>query len=128
MSRFLLDTHILLWVLTGPRQLRPEERTAIENPEHQIYVSAASIWEMAIKAGLGKLRMPDGLEAELARMRMEQLPISHRHALRVRSLPLRHRDPFDRMLVAQALDEDLTLITRDSQIQAYEVSYLGRDA
>ena len=89
-----------------------------------VYVSAASAWEMAIKAAIGKLRVPDDLEAQLQRHRFEQLPISIAHALAVTVLPRHHADPFDRMLVAQASIESLTLVTTDPQLGVYGVPIL----
>src|SRR5258705_9467859 len=86
-----------------------------------VYVSAASAWEMAIKAAIGKLRVPDDLEEQLQRHRFEQLPISIAHALAVSVLPRHHADPFDRMLVAQAIVESLTLVTADPHLGVYGV-------
>lgn len=118
--RLLLDTHVVLWWLAGQR-LRPKALEAIAAADSDIWVSAASVWEMTIKSGLGKLAMPDDLSEQLARQGFEALPVSVQHALAVGSLPPHHADPFDRMLVAQAKVEDLTVVTRDPNIRRYPV-------
>jgi PIN domain nuclease of toxin-antitoxin system len=123
--RYLLDTHILLWWVEDDPRLKEPARTTISNPDHEVVVSAASIWEAAIKRALGKLRFetPRLLEA-LTRGAIDVLPISAEHALTAGDLPRHHDDPFDRMLVAQARAEDLTLITRDARLRAYEVAII----
>lgn len=118
--RLLLDTHVVLWWLAGQR-IRPKALEAIAAADSDIWVSAASVWEMTIKSGLGKLAMPDDLSEQLARQGFEALPVSVQHALAVGSLPPHHADPFDRMLVAQAKVEDLTVVTRDPNIRRYPV-------
>ena len=122
--RLLLDTHVLLWVLSGQR-IAAEARQAIAEPSNDVLLSAASVWEMSIKIELGRLELPKGWMAEVHRQSIELLPVTAEHALSVRDLPPLHRDPFDRMLVAQALREGLTLVTRDAQVQAYEVPTLA---
>ena len=124
MDRFLLDTHALLWWLSDPDRLHPDAHAAIADPRHQVYVSAASVWEMAIKSTLGKLTVPDDLEAQLKAHRFDPLAITIQHARHIEGLPLLHRDPFDRMLVAQAQQESLTIITRDPEVQQYDVSWM----
>ena len=118
----LLDTHVLLWALDNDPLLSPAPRNAIIDGNNIVFVSAATAWEIAIKKALGKLRAPTSnyLE-ELRRHRFTPLDITSEHALAVEDLPPHHADPFDRMLVAQAQIEKLTLITRDSRIQAYNV-------
>ena len=118
--RLLLDTHVLLWWLAGNPKLSTMARARIEEAEI-VYVSAASVWEMAIKTAIGKLDAPDDLEEQLPRHRFEQLPVSVSHALAVAKLPRHHADPFDRMLVAQASFESLTLVTADPQLAVYGV-------
>jgi PIN domain nuclease of toxin-antitoxin system len=121
--RLLLDTHVLLWVLSGER-LSKEARRAIIDPRNAVTMSAASIWEMSIKAELGRLELPDGWFEEAERQSIGVLSITAAHALAVRQLPSLHRDPFDRMLVAQAQVEGLVLVTRDEQIKQYDGSVL----
>ncbi len=117
----LLDTHVLLWWLDDPRQLSKAARKAIQDGTNPVYISAAVAWEIAIKKALGKLDAPDDLEDVVEANRFLSLPITIPHALAVRSLPDHHRDPFDRMLIAQALHEGFRLVTRDSEIAKYPV-------
>lgn len=119
----LLDTHVLLWWLAGSSRLRLPARAAIaESPS--VYVSAATAWEIAIKSSLGKLDFPRSLEQQLLQNQFHPLPISIPHAMAVATLPLHHRDPFGRMLVAQARIESLTLVTSDPILRAYDVTTL----
>ncbi len=101
----LLDTHVLLWWLADPGELSRPARRAIQDGANRIYVSAAVAWEIAIKKGIGKLDAPDELEEMLEANRFLELPITNPHALALRALPNLHRDPFDRILIAQALHE-----------------------
>jgi PIN domain nuclease of toxin-antitoxin system len=117
----LLDTHALLWALSAPQQLAEQVRVLIERPDTTVLVSVVSAWEMEIKRALGKLDAPDDLETQLKRLRFAELPVRFRHVQRLRKLPNLHRDPFDRMLVAQALVDGLTLVTRDRNVLAYPV-------
>jgi len=121
--RLLLDTHILLWWLAENPKLSTTARARIAEAEI-VYVSAATVWEMAIKVSTGKLRAPDDLEKRLQRHGFEQLPVSVNHALGVATLPRHHTDPFDRMLVVQASFESLTLVTADPQLAVYGVPIL----
>lgn len=123
-SRFLLDTRVLLWSLASPDELHPSAFHVIRDPYNQIYVSAASVWEMAIKSSLGKLKIPGDLEDQLRINRFDHLSVTIAHAVALQQLPILHRDPFDRMLVAQARHEGVTLITRDLQIQQYDVPWI----
>ncbi len=115
----LLDTHVLLWWLADPARLSAPARRAIADGANIVFVSAASVWEMEIKAGLGKLKVPDDLPAQMQQERLVELPVRMSHAQAVASLPPLHRDPFDRMLIAQARAETLTLVTADSLVLAY---------
>jgi len=117
----LLDTHVLLWWLDDPKLLSIGARRAIREGSNTVYVSAAVVWEIAIKKALGKLTAPDDLEAAVTANRFLSLPITIPHALAVLTLPGHHRDPFDRMLIAQALHEKFRLVTRDQDIQKYPV-------
>jgi PIN domain nuclease of toxin-antitoxin system len=120
--RLLLDTHIALWAITDSPALSSAARLYILAPNNEIYVSAVSIWEISIKHGLGRGNMPiSGREAAEYFMQAGymNLDISSHHAVYVESLPLHHADPFDRMLVAQALSEPMRLLTHDKEIAAY---------
>ncbi len=121
----LLDTHVLLWWLADDPRLTPAMREAIADPSTAVMVSAASAWEVAIKAAAGKLTVPDGLPQELARHGFDELPVTVEDGLAAGALPRHHSDPFDRMLIAQAHVEGLTLVTRDADIQKYDVSVLA---
>jgi PIN domain nuclease of toxin-antitoxin system len=122
--RLLLDTHVLLWALAGKRLSR-EAKAAIQDPGNAVFVSAATLWELSIKASLGRIAMPDDLAAVLADQDIEVLPITGAHALAVGDLPPLHRDPFDRMLVAQARTEKLVLVTRDADLARYDVEVMS---
>ena len=117
--RLLLDTQIFLWYLADSKRLVPRARTAIRGAD-RVFVSAASIWEAAIKTALGKLTVAlDDLVAGIAASGFSELPITAIHAARVAALPDHHRDPFDRMLIAQALHEPLHLLTADAALRRY---------
>ncbi|MEX2048861.1 MAG: type II toxin-antitoxin system VapC family toxin [Gemmatimonadota bacterium] len=120
--RLLLDTHVLIWWDEGAT-LAPEAGEAIRTAE-QVYVSAASGWEVAIKASLGKLDSDRPVSDAVTESGFEELPVRLAHAELVRWLPKHHRDPFDRLLVAQAVSEGLTLVTRDRAFDAYDVRVL----
>jgi PIN domain nuclease of toxin-antitoxin system len=123
--KLLLDTHALLWALSAPRSLAPKLRERLERAETTVLVSVVSAWEIEIKRAIGKLDAPDDLVQQMSRHRFLELPIHLRHVACLRRLPPHHRDPFDRMLVAQALADDLTLVTRDRRILAYPVKSLA---
>lgn len=117
--RLLLDTHIFLWAVAGAPQLKPAARRLIEDAD-EVHVSAASIWEVAIKTRLGKLDAdPQQLAAAIEASGFIQLPVSAAHAAGVRQLELHHNDPFDRLLIAQALAEPLKLLTVDAVLAKY---------
>ncbi|MGB9885969.1 MAG: type II toxin-antitoxin system VapC family toxin [Moorellales bacterium] len=124
----LLDTHVFLWWITDDSRLSGRAREIIGSGENTLYLSAASAWEIAIKAGLGRLSLPDDLESfipeQLAENGILPLPVRLSHALRVHALPAYHRDPFDRLLVAQAQVENLPLISGDPVIARYPVEVL----
>ena len=117
--RFLLDTHVFLWWLAGDDRLKKAEREAIRDPENDVYLSAASIWEIVIKQGLGRLRVPESASVAALRLGLQPLPITFEHAEAMATLPPLHADPFDRILLAQARTETLTLVSYDSTIRVY---------
>ena len=119
--RLLLDTHALLWWLTEPQRLNGRAYEAIADTFNEVFVSAVSGWEIAVKRALGKLRAPDDLEAGVKEQGFTLLSLTSSHAERAGALPPHHGDPFDRMLVAQAQAEDLILVTRDRYIPRYDV-------
>lgn len=120
----LLDTHAVIWFLAGRDELRPEARVAIETAD-RVYVSTASIWEMATKVARGRLEAPLDFSLRLLDLGMLQLALEWEHARVAGGLPLHHRDPIDRMLVAQALVERLTIVTRDDAIRRYPVPVIA---
>jgi PIN domain nuclease of toxin-antitoxin system len=122
--QLLLDTHVLLWALLDDERLTPAANDAICDGRNVVYASAVSVWEVAIKRSLGKLRAPIDIVAAIDQARFTQLPITLHHADAVAALPDLHRDPFDRILVAQANVDRLTLVTHDSQILRYDVATL----
>ncbi len=122
--RLLLDTHVLLWSLADSRELGHDLKRKIVDPRNDVWVSAVSVWEIAIKQRVGKLQAPDNLLEAIASADFASLPISSLHALAAGKLPLHHDDPFDRMLVAQAQIEHLVLVTRDRRIAAYQVEII----
>jgi len=121
--RLLLDTHVFLWWRDDSRKLRPPARRAIAEAQ-LVFVSAATAWEAAIKAALGRLQIPDTIEAGVVDSGFEKLPISFSHAESAAHLPPHHADPFDRMLVAQARAEGLTLVTHDRRLAPYAIEIL----
>ena len=123
--RLLLDTHVLLWALTDDPSLSAAARAAIVDGRNRVVVSAVSAWEITIKRSLGKLRAPADLAEAVAAHRFTPLAVSLEHALAFGALPDLHRDPFDRLLVAQAGVEGLTIVTRDRAIARYDVDVLG---
>jgi PIN domain nuclease of toxin-antitoxin system len=123
--RLLLDTHALVWFLIEPRKLPPSLREILADPAHDVRVSAVSTWELAIKAGLGRLSLPlDRIERVIEEAGFRPLAVIIAHSLEVRHLPGHHRDPFDRLLVAQARCERLTLVSRDPAVRRYPIDSL----
>ena len=119
--RLLLDTHLFLWAVTGSPRLKSAARRMIEEAD-EVYVSAASLWEIAIKAGLGKIAADPGeLVGAIGASGFVELPVRATHAAAVAQLPLHHRDPFDRLLIAQCLIEPLRFLTADAALAQYSV-------
>ena len=114
----------MIWAIGEPTRLRPAARGSIEDSDTDVFVSVVSAWEAAIKRKAGKLRTPDDLAAQLESKRFVPLEITLDHALAAGDLPLHHGDPFDRMLIAQAQLEGLTIVTRDRRFAAYDVALL----
>ena len=120
----LLDAHVVLWAVSDPSRLPATARGAIESPQNDVVVSASSIWELEIKRALGKLRIEVELLAELERVGFDVLPITAADATAAARLPLHHRDPFDRMLIAQAQRLGAVLMSRDRAFDVYDVELL----
>ena len=118
--RLLLDTHVLVWCLSGDRRLPPATAELIRNPATDVYFSAVSIWEVAIKSALGKLRADANVMLKyLVDEGFKELPVMARHTVATVTLPMHHRDPFDRLLVAQSRMESLRLLTNDKIMALY---------
>jgi PIN domain nuclease of toxin-antitoxin system len=124
LSALLLDTHVLLWWRGDYRRISARAREAIADPGQVLFFSAASIWEIAIKQAAGKLKMPPDVLDTFEQRGFTELQVSSRQGLIAGALPPHHGDPFDRMLVAQAQIEQLTLVTNDARIGAYDVPVL----
>ncbi len=126
MKRYLIDTHVWLWMQSDPDRLCDEARGIVEDTRNTILLSAASAWEIAIKCRLGKLSLPEPpasyVPDRMRRSGTSPLPVDHAHTLKTADLPDHHRDPFDRLLVAQAQLLGLTIITADDQLSAYDVA------
>lgn len=122
--KLLLDTHILLWWLNDDNHLTKKVKNLISDTENVIYISAASIWEMSIKQQLGKLTLPGDIQTEILQNGFKPLVIDFPHAQLAGTLDPHHKDPFDRMLIAQAKIEEMTLITADPCFSEYDISCL----
>ena len=120
----LLDTHTLIWWLAKNPTLSNTAKDAIANPDNIVFVSAASAWEMAIKKSLGKLQAPDDLKQQLEKNRFAPLAIDIDRGLAIKQLPHHHKDPFDRILIAQAIHERLTIVSRDRIFNSYDVAII----
>lgn len=126
--KLLLDTRVWIWLLTDPDRLSGPARAALVAPDNQLHLSSASTWEISVKSAAGRLeldRTPESLLQEaIVASGVLPLPIEHSHALQTARLPTHHRDPFDRMLIAQAQVERLTLVSADRQFANYDIEVL----
>ena len=126
--KLLLDTHIFLWYISGDKNLTDEARDQIRNSTNAVYLSVVSLWEAAVKYQIGKLPLPQQPESYLpeqrGRHRISSLSLDEGSVKQLASLPMLHRDPFDRMLICQAKEHDLTIVTVDPLIQAYSIATL----
>ncbi len=126
--RILLDTHVFLWFISGDTQLSTDVRNAIRDPDNEVYLSAISVWEAIVKYQLGKLPLPEHPETYLPKQRdlhqIASLDLNESSVLQLAKLPPLHRDPFDRMLICQALQNGLTIATVDAAVRAYPVNVM----
>ncbi len=126
--KVLLDTHAFLWLITGDDRLSENARQTFLNTENNLFFSAASLWEICIKKSLGKISLKDGwfqtIQEEMEINTIQWLPIEMTHCAEVTELPFHHRDPFDRMLIAQAIVEEMKLISRDSPLSNYAIELI----
>jgi PIN domain nuclease of toxin-antitoxin system len=126
--KILLDTHIFLWFISGDTQLSTDVRDVIRDPDNEIYLSAVSVWEAIVKYQLGKLPLPEHPETYLPKQRdlhqIASLALDEGSVIQLTKLPPLHRDPFDRMLICQALQNSLTIATVDTAVRAYSVSVM----
>lgn len=127
MQRLLLDTHVLLWWLQNNRRLGKRAHKLIADPHNEIYISAVSGWEIAIKRNTGKLKIPDEIDDAVEQSGFLHLPVTFFHGQQAGQLPPHHRDPFDRMLIAQAQAEGLTIITSDEHFEPYGIRTIRAD-
>jgi PIN domain nuclease of toxin-antitoxin system len=129
--KILIDTQIFLWLFGFSNRISADVKTLLKNPNNQIFVSAASVWEMSIKYGAGKLHLPDKPEIfipdRMKRANFRRLDITHEHAVKVADLPQVHKDPFDRLLIAQANVENLTLLSADKIFAQYNVKFIDSE-
>ena len=126
--RALLDTHVFLWAVSEPERLSESARKVIESGASELFLSVASLWEISIKIGIGKLLLPKPedryLRDQLLRNNVSTLAVEARHALELTSIPLHHRDPFDRLVIAQSLVEGIPIITADSVLKQYSAQII----
>lgn len=124
----ILDTHCWLWWIAEPGRLSPTTLSLLKSPDTTVLFSAVSTWEIAIKYSIGKLKLPEPPESfvpsRLERDSIDSLPIQHAHTLKIATLPHYHRDPFDRLLIAQAIVEGVPIVTADSAFRRYEVELM----
>jgi len=121
--RLLLDSHVLLWLLAGD-PIAPAAARAVESLDNEVWVSVATIWELEIKQAIGKLELDDDLVAAALGAGLDLLEIRSEHVVHAARLPMHHRDPFDRLLVAQATLEGAAIVTRDAALRSYQVTLL----
>jgi PIN domain nuclease of toxin-antitoxin system len=122
--KLLLDTHVLIWALSTPERIKPKVQDLLTNVDNIVLVSVASLWELQIKKSLNKISLPNDFIPQLQENGFDLLDINYKHIVILSELPLIHRDPFDRMLIAQTIYEDLSLITSDSEIIKYDVQII----
>lgn len=122
--KLLLDTHAFLWALHDPSKLSEISRRALQSGDNSVYFSPASIWEIAIKCSKKRLFIDGDFGSAIRKSEFSEIPIASSHAWRVRQLPWHHSDPFDRLLVAQAIEESMTLVTRDHILTSYPVNVM----
>ncbi|MGI8657808.1 MAG: type II toxin-antitoxin system VapC family toxin [Candidatus Limnocylindria bacterium] len=126
--KLLLDTHVWIWWLTAPDRLTSEASSALSDADSRLCLSPASTWELMVKSAAGRVTVSGSVEAlveeAISASGVQPLPIEHAHALQLRRLPAHHRDPFDRMLIAQAQADQMILVTADRQLSAYDVETL----
>lgn len=127
MATLLLDTHAALWMVSDPNRLGSTTRSALERTDNRVIVSVASVWELGIKAALGKFTIPASLWDDVERSGIEIVPIDRADALGAATLPPHHRDPFDRMLIAQARERGAVFVSADRWAEAYDVRVLPAD-
>lgn len=118
---YLIDAHIFIWFMENNKKISPRIKTLLQNPSANVFISIASIWEMVIKQTKGQLKIPKDIEGGIESSGLLILPIEISHVMETGKLPLHHKDPFDRMLIAQALAENLTLVTTDPKIWQYNL-------
>lgn len=126
--KLLLDSHAFIWIHEEPQKLSVKVVSEVINPANQIFLSVASIWEMQIKIMLGKFALSDSLKAVISEQQrannLQLLPVNLSHALYIENLPLHHKDPFDRLLISQAIIENMTLVSADANFGKYQVNLL----
>jgi len=119
--RYLIDTQVFIWLMEDSKKVSPGIRTLLQDPSINVFISIASIWEIVIKQAKGRLKTPKDIERTIHAVGFNVLPIEVSHVLGLKRLPDHHKDPFDRILIAQAKIEDLTLITSDQKIWKYKL-------
>ena len=122
--KILLDTHVLVWALSSPERIKPKVQDLLVDTDNIVFVSIASLWELQIKKSLNKISLPNDFIPQLQENGFELLDINYKHIAKLDELPLIHRDPFDRMLVAQTIHENLSLVTNDLEIMKYNVKII----
>ena len=126
--KILLDTHIFLWALTEPKRLGKNAKSLLKSRKNQLYLSAASSWEISIKAGLGKLPLPEPpdkyISSRMVSLKVKPLNVRHYHTFVVYQLPFHHKDPFDRILIATAIAENIHLMSADEKFCDYDVDLI----